>query len=220
MSTVIGIMGESGHGKTTSIRTCDPKTTFYIDADGKGLPFKGWKKLYNSENRNYARTSSVESINRILGAVNSEHKHIKLIVVDTVNAVMIDSEMTRAKEKGYDKWIDLAQLVYTLIRDSHRYRDDLVIVFVFHIQVESDDLGNKMCRILTNGRKLDKIKLETKLTTLLYAKCIDAASMQYVFETQAKNSTAKSPLGLFNSVEIPNDLNFVVESIKKFEQGE
>lgn len=53
MSKVICIMGESGSGKTTSMRNLDPKTTYYIDADKKGLSWKGWRKQYNKENKNY-----------------------------------------------------------------------------------------------------------------------------------------------------------------------
>lgn len=54
MSKVICIMGESGSGKTTSMRNLDPKSTYYIDADKKGLSWKGWRKQYNKENKNYA----------------------------------------------------------------------------------------------------------------------------------------------------------------------
>ena len=49
MANIIGIMGESGSGKTTSMRNLDPKTTYYIDCDKKGLSWRGWKKQYNAE---------------------------------------------------------------------------------------------------------------------------------------------------------------------------
>lgn len=217
MATVMGIMGESGHGKTSSIRFLDPKKTFYIDADGKGLSFKGWKTMYNTENKNYAKTSNIKSIKTAFQKINNEHKQFEVLIVDTVNAIMLDNEMERMKEKGYDKWIDLAQFVYELIKDAHNLRNDLYVVFMFHVAIDSDDYGNRIARILTNGRKLEKIKLESKLTNLLYAKCIDG---KYIFETQAKNSVAKSMMGLFDKLEIDNDLNFVIQSIKKYEQGE
>ena len=51
MANIIGIMGESGAGKTTSMRNLDPKTTYYIDCDKKGLSWRGWKKQYNAEDR-------------------------------------------------------------------------------------------------------------------------------------------------------------------------
>ena len=61
MSKVIGIMGESGSGKTTAMRTLDPKSTFYIDCDGKGLSWKGWKDQYNAKNMNYWKTDIDET---------------------------------------------------------------------------------------------------------------------------------------------------------------
>lgn len=53
MSKLICVMGESGSGKTTAMRTLDPATTYYIDCDGKGLAWKGWKSQYNTEKKNY-----------------------------------------------------------------------------------------------------------------------------------------------------------------------
>ncbi|WP_148391281.1 AAA family ATPase, partial [Blautia hydrogenotrophica] len=62
MSKVICIAGESGSGKTTSMRNLDPKTTLYIDCDKKGLSWKGWKKQYNTENKNYIKTDFVQQV--------------------------------------------------------------------------------------------------------------------------------------------------------------
>ena len=70
MSTVIGVMGESGSGKTTSYRTCDPKTTFIIDCDKKGLSWKGWKKDYSLENKNYRKTAEVPLMQGFLRSIN------------------------------------------------------------------------------------------------------------------------------------------------------
>lgn len=56
MSRAICIMGESGSGKTTSLRTLPPESTYYIDCDGKGLSWRGWRSQYNSEKKNLLRT--------------------------------------------------------------------------------------------------------------------------------------------------------------------
>ena len=66
MSKSILIMGESGSGKTTSMRNLKPEETFYIDADKKGLSWKGWKEQYNEENKNYMATSDVQTIMTLL----------------------------------------------------------------------------------------------------------------------------------------------------------
>lgn len=217
MSRVICIAGESGSGKTTSLRNLDPKSTFIIDADRKGLSWKGWKKQYNNENKNYIQTSDVNKIRVLLQKIDKEQKHIKVVVIDTLNTIMIDDEVNRMKEKGYDKWIDLAQCVWELVSEAHLLRDDLTVTFMAHTQTERDDNGFYFTRIKTSGRKLEKICLESKFTTVLIAKCVDG---RYVFETQSKNSTAKSPMGCFDEFEIENDLSNVIQRMEEYENEE
>jgi len=84
-----------------------------------------------------------------------------------------------------------------------------------HTQTERDDSGYYFTRIKTSGRKLEKICLESKFTTVLIAKCIDG---RYIFETRAKNSTAKSPMGCFDEFEIDNDLAKVIQRLEEYEK--
>ncbi len=215
MSHVVCIAGESGTGKTTSMRSLDPQTTLYIDCDKKGLSWKGWKKDFNKQNKNYLVTDFPQVALQALRKVNEQEnmKHIKVIVVDTINGLMVADEMRRAKEKGYDKWQDLAQSIYDLIDYSLTMRDDVTIVFVAHTQTDHDENGYMFTRIKTSGRKLDKITLESKFSTVLLSKCVDG---RYVFETQANLSTAKSPMGAFADREIDNDITAVIEALQEF----
>ncbi len=216
MSRVICVAGESGSGKTTSLRNLDPKTTYIIDADRKGLSWKGWKSQYNKENKNFIQTSDIPTITKLLDGINTKATHIKVAVIDTINTLMVDDEMKRMKEKGYDKWQDLATSVWDLVSNAHLYRDDLTVVFMAHTQTERDDSGYYFTRIKTSGKKLDKIVLESKFTTVLIAKCVDG---KYIFETQSKNSTAKSPMGLFESFEIENDMKIIIEKMEEYENA-
>lgn len=215
MSRVICVAGESGNGKTTSLRNLDPKTTYIIDADRKGLSWKGWKNQYNKDNKNYIQTSDIPTITKLLDGINTKATHIKVAVIDTINTLMVDDEMKRMKEKGYDKWQDLATSVWGLVSNAHLYRDDLTVVFMAHTQTERDDSGYYFTRIKTSGKKLDKIVLESKFTTVLIAKCVDG---KYIFETQSKNSTAKSPMGLFDTFEIENDMKIIIEKMEEYER--
>lgn len=215
MSRVICVAGESGNGKTTSLRNLDPKTTYIIDADRKGLSWKSWKNQYNKENKNYIQTSDIPTITKLLDGINEKATHIKVAVIDTINTLMVDDEMKRMKEKGYDKWQDLATSVWGLVSNAHLYRDDLTVVFMAHTQTERDDSGYYFTRIKTSGKKLDKIVLESKFTTVLIAKCVDG---KYIFETQSKNSTAKSPMGLFDTFEIENDMKIIIEKMEEYEK--
>lgn len=215
MSHVICIAGESGTGKTTAMRNLDPKTTFYIDCDKKGLSWKGWKGQFNKENKNYLVTDFPNIALAALKKLNTEdrYKHIKVCVIDTINGLMVADEMRRAKEKGYDKWQDLAQSIYDLIDYALTMRDDITIIFVAHTQTDHDENGYIFTRIKTSGRKLDKITLESKFSTVLLSKCLDD---RYVFETQANFSTAKSPMGAFADKEIDNDVVEVIKALQEF----
>lgn len=213
MSKAICIMGESGSGKTTSMRTLLPNETFYIDCDGKGLSWKGWKAQYNSENKNYYRTDEPKTVLTLMHRIDTTQPQIKYLVIDTLNGIMIGDEMRRFKEKGYDKWQDLAQSVYDIVDLSNKMRDDLTVILIAHSQTEDDGNGNLFTRIRTNGKKLNKIYLETKLTTVLLARCKEG---RYIFETQSNNSTAKSPMGAFDTFEIDNDIQIVLKALEDF----
>ena len=213
MSRVICIAGESGSGKTTAMRNLDPKTTFYIDADKKGLSWRGWRKQYNPENKNYKATDDANVVRQYIKRLAEGCPQIKVIVVDTINGLMVADEMRRSKEKGFDKWVDLATCVWDLVCEAYTYRDDLTIVFTAHTQTEHDEAGYLFTRIKTSGKKLDKICLESKFTTVLLSKCVDGV---YKFETQANNSTAKSPMGAFESLEIDNDIVEVIKALEEF----
>lgn len=212
MAKVICIAGESGSGKTTSMRNLDSKTTFYIDADKKGLSWKGWRDQYNEKIGNYLKCDDANIVRQYIRKI-AEMKNWKVIVVDTINGLMVADEMRRIKEKGYDKWVDLAACVWDLVVDCYDYRDDLTIIFTAHTQTETDDAGYRFTRIQTSGKKLNKIVLESKFTTVLLSKCVDG---KYLFETQANNSTAKSPMGAFDTFEIDNDIVAVIEALKDF----
>ena len=213
MSNTILIMGESGAGKTTAMRNLDPKTTFYIDADKKGLNWKGWKQQYNSDNKNYMATSKTKDIKALLNKINLEQTQIETVIIDTLNGVMVDDEFARMKEKGFDKWQDMAYSIYDVISIANTLREDLTIIFVMHSQTERDETGFYFTKAKTSGKKLDKVVVESKFSTVLLAKCVDG---KYIFETKNNNSTVKTPLGAFEVDTIENDIVKVLEALKDY----
>lgn len=215
MSKVICIMGESGSGKTTAMRNLPADSTIYIDCDGKGLSWKGWRSQYNKEKKNYLVTDYPDKVQRYLEIISEkpEYSHIHYVVVDTLNGIMIGDEMRRAQEKGFDKWRDLAQSVYFIADISNKLRDDLTIIFLAHSETIYDENGNSLTRMKTNGQKLNKINLESKLTNVLLAK---GNNRKYILETHAKNSTAKTPMGAFEADEIDNDIMLVIKALEDY----
>lgn len=184
-------MGESGAGKTTSMRNLNPEETFYIDCDRKGLNWKGWKEQYSLEKKNYMATSDENTIMTLLAKIDQEQLQVKNVIIDTLNWIMIDNEFQRMKEKNYDKWSDLAYAIYNIATYAGLLRNDLNVIMTGHSQTERDDSGYYFTRLKTSGKKLEKIVIESKLSTVLLAKCING---KYVFLTKDEHSTVKTPL--------------------------
>lgn len=223
MAKIICVMGESGSGKTTSMRNLDPETTYYIDCDKKGLAWKGWRNQYRS-GINYTKTDFPQIVQSLLVWINGKKLDaknqpmttglkFKTVIIDTLNGIMVADEMRRCKEKGYDKWQDLAQSVYDIIDYALTMRDDMTVIFLAHTQTEHDENGYMFTRIKTNGKKLDKITLESKFPVVLLAKNNNGT---HVFETQANMSTAKTPLGAFENIEIENDITQVLKVLEDY----
>ena len=209
------IMGESGSGKTTSMRNLDPDKTMYIDCDKKGLAWKGWRKQYNTERKNYFACDDPDIVLTLLKRVDREEQFqgVTVCVIDTLNGMMVADEMRRSKEKGYDKWQDLAFSVYSIVDYALKVRESLTVIFTAHSQTDHDENGYLFTRTKTSGKKLDKIVLESKFPVVLLAKGDDG---QYVFETRANHSTAKTPLGAFEQNQIPNDIVAVLKALEDY----
>ena len=223
MSRTILIYGQSGAGKTTSCRNLDPNSTYFIDCDGKGLSWRGWRKNFNADNHNYFRTDELNpnlrnSVPFILKTIARDDRfsHIKTVVVDGISTLMVTDEFRRRKEKGFDKYQDLAACIFETVKHAADFRDDLTIVFIGHVDIERDQNGaDVFAQVRTSGQKLKRIVLESLFTTVLYAK---NEGNVFFFETQPKRSTAKSPVDALPPV-IDNDINDVINKLIEYEEG-
>ena len=218
MAKVIGVMGESGSGKTTAMRNLDPKVTFYIDSDKKGLNWKGWRKAYNVDNKNYWSSDSFSIVSGLLRKINEDDqfKHIKYVVIDTLNGMMVAEEMRILAMQGGDKrsaWTDLASNGWSIINQALEMRDDLTIIMLCHSETISDENGIVKTRIKTNGRKLEKLVLESKMTTVIWSVRQDD---KYKFILSADGSTCKVPLGAFEEAECDNDIMIVIKALEEY----
>lgn len=218
MAKVIGLMGESGSGKTTAMRNLPPKETFYIDSDKKGLNWKGWREQYSVKNKNYFATDSFSTVQGLLNKINDDEKfkHIKYVVIDTLNGMMVAEEMRILAMQSGDKrsaWSDLAQNGWGIINIALAMREDLTIIILCHSETISDDNGIIRTRIKTNGRKLEKLVLESKMTTVVWSVRQDG---KYKFILSADGSTCKVPLGAFDNDECDNDITIVIKALAEY----
>lgn len=210
MAKMLLVMGEPASGKTVSLRNIPKNELYYIDCDKKGLNYKGWKNDFNEEKKNYFRSNDGEMIIKCMQGISEKREDIKYIAIDTINSIMIADEMRRSKDKNFDKWVDLASCIFNLINIVPDLRDDLTVIFIGHTQ--TDDEG--FTRLLTNGKKLNKIGLEKYFDTVLIAKNNDG---KYVFETTSPNSTARVPMGSYeNEQYIENDLYEIIKELREY----
>ena len=218
MAKVIGVMGESGAGKTTAMRNLDPKKTFYIDSDKKGLNWKGWRKAYSADNMNYWSSDSFSVVSGLLNKINTEDKfkHIKYVVIDTLNGLMVAEEMRILAMQSGDKrsaWSDLAQNGWAIVNQALTMREDLTVIILCHSETVSDENGIVRTRIKTNGRKLEKLVLESKMTTVVWAVRQDG---KYKFILSADGSTCKVPMNAFDTDECENDITIVLKALEEY----
>jgi hypothetical protein len=211
-------MGESGSGKTTAMRNLPPKETFYIDCDKKGLNWKGWRKQYSVENKNYFATDSFSTCKTLMDKVDKSEnfRNIKYLVIDTLNGMMVAEEMRILAMQGGDKrsaWTDLASNGWDIINKALTLREDLTVIILCHSETISDDNGIVKTRIKTNGRKLEKLVLESKMTTVVWAVRQDG---KYKFILSADGSTCKVPMNAFTVDEIDNDIMIVIKALEDF----
>lgn len=203
MAIPVLILGESGTGKSASMRNFKPEDIKVINVANKPLPFK-----------NKLESVSVDTYEKILKEIKNSDK--KTIVVDDAQYIMANEFMRRATERGYDKFTEIAFHMWDIVNEVKELPADTVVYFLSHIDRDSE--GNE--KVKTIGKLLDeKITLEGMFTIVLKTNVSDG---QYAFLTQnSGKDTVKSPIGLFDSYAIDNDLKYVDDKIRNYyELGE
>lgn len=228
--SAVAIVGKSGTGKTTSISSVpeleieglNPKETVIINVAGKDLPIRGWRKLYTGkikEGGNYLENSDAGIIADAIGYINDNRKEIKNIVLDDGQYIMAFEFMSRAKESGYGKFADIGVNQAKIIKAAKNTRPDLKVFFLWHPD-EDKETGFKM---KTVGTMVDSyLSLEGLFTVILYTNVSKVDNkMKYQFVTNNDGKyPAKSPIGMFTDIYIPNDLGKVSKAIDKYNLGE
>ena len=209
MAIPVFVIGRSGSGKTYSIKNFKADEVGVISVEKGRLPFKTDIKtvkipkdftVNTNAQLNAAKYAWIEMI------INKSKA--KSIIIDDSQYLLVNELFDRSKEKGYDKFTDIAVNFRNLVHFVNDMPDDDKIVYFLH-HSESDTDGREKAK--TVGRMLDeKLTLEGCFDIVLY--CQD-----HKFYTQAEGmSTAKTPEGLFDDVEIPNDLKAVDKAIREY----
>lgn len=221
-SKLIGIVGATGTGKSTSIKHLDSKETYIINTARKELPFKGSDKIYNAENKNYKEVDEITEITRLLRTISEKAPHIKNVVIEDSNYMMAFRMADKATEIGYTKFTIMAKDMVDLFKEARKLRSDLKIFYFSHPETIEDSgeiVGYKM---KTSGKMLDnQIVLEGLFTICLYThveEAKDGTSNYHFVTNRYKKYPAKSPDGMFDQIKIPNNLDMVVKAIDNYYQ--
>lgn len=219
-SKLIGIVGATGTGKSTSIKHLNSEETYIINVAKKELPFRGSEKMYNAEKRNYKEVDDATEITRLLKTISEKAPHIKNIIIEDSNYIMGFNLVSKATEIGFTKFTIMARDMVELMREARRLRDDLKIFYFSHPETIEDGGEIIGYKIKTAGKMIDnQIVLEGLLTVCLYTHVEENkdGSTSYSFITNRfKKYPAKSPDGMFEEVKIPNNLSYVCEKIDEY----
>lgn len=200
MGIPVFVLGRSGTGKSTSLRNFKSDEILHINVMSKPLPFKG----------RFAETYNGDNYQEIAKAINDSKK--KVVVIDDAQYLMANEFMRRSFEKGFDKFTEIGYNFWTLVNSINEGLPyDTIVYFLMH--TAEDDQGNEKAK--TIGKLLDeKITLEGMTSIVLKTAVKDGV---YSFLTQNNgHDTVKSPLGMFSTYEIENDLKMVDKTIRDY----
>ncbi len=198
MAIIVMVYGQSGTGKSTSLRNFKPEDVCIVNVSGKPLPFKNKHKTFNTDDY-----MSIETAIKKAPA--------KSIVIDDATYLMAGEYMRTAKVTGYQKFTDLALNYYTLVKIAAALSDDKIVYFMGHSDIDNN--GNE--KFKTIGKLLDeKITLEGMFTIVLKTVVTDG---KYQFSTRnSGQDTVKTPMGMFSEPLIENDLAAVDKAIREY----
>lgn len=199
MGLPVLILGYSGSGKSSSMRNFNPDELALVNVNGKYLPFKG---AFNE-------TLNNDDYDNILNFCKTAKA--KTIVIDDSQYLMLNEFMRRSKEKGYDKFTEIAEHFWRLIRSIEQLPGDVIVYFLQHVETGEDG----RLKAKTVGKLLDeKVNVEGMFSIVIRT---SVSENGYQFLTQTDGSDCcKSPYGMFENYAIPNDLKYVDEIIRSF----
>ena len=202
MANKILIMGESGTGKSTSMRNFGSDEIAIVNPVGKPLPLRGKFDTLNG-------ATESRKITQFMDKAVADGK--KVIVVDDFQYILSVPYMNRIKEAGWDKWNDFGDNYFTILNHVNEMPEDVNVYFLTH----TETLENGITTIKLIGKLLrEKITIEGLFTIVLQTQ-VNEGNYYFLTQNSGKN-TVKSPMGMFQDYSIENDLKFVDDVIRNY----
>ena len=226
MSHLVVILGPTGSGKSTSIKNLNPKETIILALKdiNKDLPFKGSRKLYNAENKNYYALKDYAEIISYMQSISKNLNNVHNIILEDATYIMRTEFFNRAQERGFDKYNDLADHFRRIIATGSTLRNDINVFLFLHTDTIEEDGNIVGYKASTVGKLLEKMynPLESVTITLFCQPKFDEdGNPQYGFWTKKRKVGSvelpcKTPDGMFEEEFIPNDLKYVVDKMNEY----
>ena len=224
MANNVIILGKSGSGKSSSIKTLNPKETVIINVLRKKLPFKGSQSLYNADNKNLFNVDDYTQVVSLLQNIDKSAPHVKNVILDDVIYIMRKEYFRRAKETGYGKYTELAQHFQQMIQTCEMMREDINVFFILHSEDIQSDKITTGYKVSTIGSLIDNQYNPVEVVPMVLYSAVkydDKGNASYGFYTHRTMEgtveiPAKSPAEMFEEDFIPNDLGYVVKKMNEY----
>jgi predicted ATPase len=198
MAQLTFVLGKTGTGKSTSLREFSAKDGIgYVTATGKPLPFKNDIPQYHA--KSYSELTAV-----------IKQAEAPVVVIDDFNYFMSFEEFSQASNKGYEKFTQMAVNVVNIIDLISKKDSDQRFYILAHS--ENNDSGE--LRLKTTGKMVsDKFVPEGLTNQVVETAVMDG---EFVFKVKTDGTGIKTPMGMFDTETVPNDLKVLDEKIKAF----
>ena len=222
MAKTILICGKTGTGKTTAIRTLDPKETVILRVINRTLPFKFAGK-YGKEQKNLYLTQTYDEVLKGLEWANKQ-ANVKNIVITDGTYIIRQEYFKKANQTGYNKYTEFAMHMQQILKAIQNLRDDIKVFMEYHVESNVTDSGATEYKPSTVGKLLDsQYNILENIDIVLFASPVyEDKEIKYGFYTNrtldrvGAEIPAKSPLGMFDEMYIPNDLALVAKKIDEY----
>lgn len=222
MAKTILICGKTGTGKTTAIRTLDPKETVILRVINRTLPFKFAGK-YSKDLKNLFLTQTYEEVLKGLDWANKQ-ANVKNIVITDGTYIIRQEYFKKANQAGYNKYTEFAMHMQQILKAIQNLRDDIKVFMEYHVESNVTDSGATEYKPSTVGKLLDsQYNILENIDIVLFASPqYEDKEIKYGFYTNrtldrvGAEIPAKSPFGMFEELYIPNDLAIVAKKIDEY----
>jgi len=222
MAKTILICGKTGTGKTTAIRTLNPKETVILRVINRTLPFKFAGK-YGKEQKNLFLTQTYDEVLKGLEWANKQ-PNVKNVVITDGTYIIRQEYFKKANQTGYNKYTEFAMHMQQILKAIQNLRDDIKVFMEYHVESNVTDSGATEYKPSTVGKLLDsQYNILENIDIVLFASPqYEDKTINYGFYTNrtldrvGAEIPAKSPFGMFEEMFIPNDLALVAKKIDDY----